>query len=77
MGEAPAGRWLIWSMEHRAWWRPHSNGYTTRTDKAGQYGYEEALSICIAANQYSDKIEEIMVPAPLQGQLEADMEWIT
>lgn len=39
-------RWLIWSNEHRAWWRAHSCGYTRRIEDAGLYSYAEAKSIC-------------------------------
>lgn len=39
-------RYLIWSDEHSAWWRPASRGYTIHMDQAGRYSREEALSIC-------------------------------
>ncbi len=37
-------RYLIWSNEHRAWWRPNSAGYTVYATAAGIYSKEEALS---------------------------------
>lgn len=70
-------RYLIWSTEHRAWWKPFRNGYTTRTDKAGQYSLIEAMAILEDANRHSKVVEEIMVEAPSQAQLACDMEWIT
>lgn len=39
-------KYLIWSNEHRAWWRPKSRGYTINMDRAGRYDREEAISIC-------------------------------
>lgn len=41
--------YLIWSNEHRAWWREDSNGYTVHLDAAGRYTRAEALSIASAA----------------------------
>lgn len=41
--------YLIWSNEHRAWWRPNSRGYTTSVIRAGRYEREEAISICALA----------------------------
>lgn len=43
-------RWLIWSLEHRQWWRPNSHGYTPNRDEAGRYGFEEAKQIVVDAN---------------------------
>jgi hypothetical protein len=39
-------RWMIWSNEHRAWWRPASCGYTRKIEEAGLYSYAEAKAIC-------------------------------
>lgn len=32
----------IWSGEHRAWWRPNRQGYTTWFQCAGVYEFEDA-----------------------------------
>ena len=45
-------KYLIWSNEHRAWWRPNNNGYTTQYSQAGQYSEQEAIKICKDANLY-------------------------
>lgn len=37
---------LIWSNEHRAWWRPNSMGYTADIAQAGAYSGERATDIC-------------------------------
>lgn len=42
--------WLIWSIEHDAWWRPSHRGYTPLRKEAGLYEYEEALQIVKGAN---------------------------
>lgn len=41
--------YLIWSNEHRAWWRPASLGYTTNIRGAGRYTREQAMGICARA----------------------------
>jgi hypothetical protein len=46
----PAPQYLIWSNEHRAWWRPKSCGYTIHVDAAGRYAHDEALEICRSAH---------------------------
>ena len=37
--------YLIWSNEHRAWWRPNSCGYTSKLREAGHYSRNEAITI--------------------------------
>lgn len=37
--------YLVWSNEHRAWWRPNRMGYTNSTKAAGRYSRQEALEI--------------------------------
>ena len=43
--------YLIWSNEHRAWWRPNSRGYTLQLEKAGRYSRDEALKHCRVRDQ--------------------------
>lgn len=43
-------KWLIWSIEHGAWWRPGEEGYTLHRENAGEYSYERAVSIVQGAN---------------------------
>lgn len=45
-------KWLIWSIEHNAWWGPNACGYTPSQTEAGRYTYEEALGIVASANMY-------------------------
>ncbi len=36
-------RYVIWSHEHVAWWRPDNLGYTTNLAEAGRYTAVEAM----------------------------------
>lgn len=42
---------LIWSNEHRAWWRPNSHGYTTVQEEAGLYSEKGATMIIEEADE--------------------------
>lgn len=46
----PLDSYLVWSNEHRAWWRPGHQGYTPNYKDAGRYSRKEALTICQMAN---------------------------
>lgn len=41
---------IIWSIEHDAWWCPMHRGYTKERRNAGTYTFEEALRIVKDAN---------------------------
>lgn len=41
---------LIWSIEHDAWWAPGNRGYTRELEQAGQYSEREAREIVKRAN---------------------------
>lgn len=42
--------WLIWSNEHKGWWKANHNGYTQDLTEAGVYRYQEAANIVYGAN---------------------------
>jgi len=55
-------KFIIWSIEHNAWWMADQCGYTKIRDKAGTYSYQEACEIIEGANKYSeDKPNEAMI----------------
>lgn len=39
-------KYLIWSNEHRGWWRAGSRGYTRGLRDAGHFDRDLALQIC-------------------------------
>lgn len=47
-------KWLIWSHEHTAFWRPNHMGYTCEVSEAGRYSFKEAFKIVKGANYPSD-----------------------
>jgi hypothetical protein len=57
-------QFLIWSEEHRAWWRPMSRGYTDSIRDAGRYSEEQAKRICKDAN-FGGTFHELAVPLPV------------
>jgi len=59
-----AGRWLIWSEEHGAWWAPGRSGYTRSMRKAGRYQRAEAVEIVDNANRYlpEGEFNEVLMP---------------
>ena len=71
-------KYLVWSNEHRGWWKPTRHGYTTRTDKAGHFSFEAAMDITTNANRHlrpGDDPNEIMLPAPSRDQIRLDLEY--
>lgn len=38
-------KYVIWSHDHCAFWRPNSKGYTQALDLAGRYSEDEAREI--------------------------------
>jgi len=38
--------YLIWSDEHKAWWKPNKAGYTYYMREAGRYTERQATNIC-------------------------------
>lgn len=66
--------WLVWSNEHRAWWKPGGYGYTTATHKAENFTKERAEEIVKQANIVPhDPPNEVMVLAPGRDALQIDL----
>lgn len=51
---------VIWSIEHDAWWRPGRCGYTRNLRDAGRYDFKEADEILGRANFV--KVNECAIP---------------
>lgn len=52
--------WLIWSIEHGAWWRAGEMGYTASVRDAGRYTADRAEAIVAHANIAA--FHECMIP---------------
>lgn len=53
-------KYLIWSVEHNAWWKQSKYGYSNDLSEAGLFSKEEASDIVEEANVRSH--EEVMIP---------------
>lgn len=42
--------YLIWSNEHRMWWRANHRGYTGSIEEAGRYPHVDATQIVVRAS---------------------------
>lgn len=63
--QAGKARWLIWSREHTAFWRPLRIGYTVNLDEAGRYDTLEAKAIVDQAKHGRDaEAPALMILAP-------------
>ena len=51
---------VIWSIEHNAWWAPNHRGYVRDVLRAGRYTRPEARIIVESANVV--QLEECMIP---------------
>lgn len=57
--------YLIWSIDHQAWWRPAETGYSESLAGAGAYRPEDAERILATANRVA--VKEIAVPVGSAG----------
>ena len=39
--------YVIWSHEHKQWWAPNSQGYTSDIDRAGRYSESKTAEITL------------------------------
>lgn len=63
VGRHWCNEFLIWSEEHRRWWKPGSRGYTDLVAEAGRYGRDATEQIVRDAN-YGSTFNEIAIPVP-------------
>jgi hypothetical protein len=61
----PAQLFVIWSIEHEAWWRPGWAGYTCKLAEAGRYDQAEADAILARANYVN--VNECAIPLTSVG----------
>lgn len=64
--------WLIWSVEHNAWWRPARQGYTLKYDEAGRYEFAEAIEICKDAGFIRSKFTPLGIKVPAETMILAE-----
>jgi hypothetical protein len=65
--------YLVWSVEHCAWWKPGGWGYTTATHAAGRFTYEQACEILRDAHHAVVPTQEVAVVAPSRQQTTFDL----
>lgn len=51
-----ARNYMIWSNEHRAWWRPNAAGYTADIAQAGRYTRNDAVKHSATRDQRPGEI---------------------
>lgn len=54
--------YVIWSFEHRAWWKRAKWGYSDALADAGRYPKDEADAIVFKANRYAKTPHETAIP---------------
>jgi len=54
--------YLVWSIEHGAWWKANGNGYTVNRTEAGRYTLDEALDCVRSGTIDRDIPEDSIVP---------------
>lgn len=67
--------YLVWSIEHHAWWGPDYRGYTLNLEDAGRYTAAEALAIQANANKYEHLDHPNEVAWPLKLVQERMKQW--
>jgi hypothetical protein len=66
-------KYLIWSEEHKAWWKAEKFGYTRSLREAGRYELEEGLKIVEGANKHLKPGEQrlaYLIPDPASDAAE-------
>lgn len=72
------GDYLIWSNEHRAWWRPNAHGYTVHIEQAGRYTRDEAVKHSRCRDQYrGEPLPELPIREDDLKEVSNPMHWTT
>jgi len=61
MSSREVDNWLIWSIEHEAWWDADREGYVSKRRDAGRYSFAEARKLVRNANFGQDTPSEAMI----------------
>lgn len=54
-------KYYIWSIEHKAWWKKNSWGYTKKIEEAELYSLSEAKEVCVSRNGFESQPKVEMV----------------
>lgn len=66
--------YLIWSIEHDAWWAPGRVGYTRELAAAGRYDEGEARAIVADANVFGTQFNECAIPVECVAHAAASLD---
>lgn len=66
----PVRLYLIWSIEHSAWWAADQCGYTRELHQAGYYGEADSREIVARANRRT--VNECRIPVACVAQEVSD-----
>jgi hypothetical protein len=67
--------YLIWSIEHNAWWRGNWEGYTTKLGEAGIYSEADSQKVLTRANYPPPRVHECRIPVESVGLDPAIQPW--
>jgi hypothetical protein len=62
--------YVIWSIEHQAWWPASCMGYVETLALAGRFSHKEAAAIVARANYPPGTFHECMIPVEAFGEYE-------
>lgn len=59
-------QYVVWSFEHRQWWRANHSGYTPYLADAGRYSAEEAGAI-VTQSVMGEEVALLLQTAEMNG----------
>lgn len=73
---ATTREYVIWSIEHQAWWPASRMGYVLTLAEAGHFSQTEAMAIVARANYPPGTFHECMIPTEALGVITHDLDAI-